>query len=52
MNVLDRQLGHLDRRDLQSWMTQIERHINYLQERLDYALRQMEQKTEGSKEHE
>lgn len=52
MNVFDRQLGHLDRSDLQGWMTQIERHINYLQERLEYALRQVEQKTGGNKENE
>lgn len=51
MNVFDRQLGPLDRSDLQAWMSRMEDHINYLQERVDYALRQVEQKTGGNKEN-
>lgn len=48
MNVFDRQLGPLDQSDLRAWMTRMEDHINYLQERVDYALRQVEQKTGGA----
>lgn len=52
MNVFDRQLGQVDRSDLRGWMAQVEQHINYLQERMEYALRQMEQKTGGNREDE
>lgn len=44
MNLFDRQLGQPDRGDLEKWMEQIERHVNYLQEQMEYGYRQMEKR--------
>ena len=39
MKVFDRQLGQPNRNDLKTWKRQVEEHINYMQERLEYAFR-------------
>lgn len=46
MNLFDKQLGQTNQNDIHLWMSQVERHINYLQERMDYGFRQMEKRLE------
>ena len=49
MNLFDKQLGHTNQEDLHAWMDQIERHINHLQEQMDYGFRQLEKRLEEGK---
>lgn len=49
MNLFDKQLGQTSQNDLHAWMDQVERHINYLQERMEYGFRQLEKRLEEQK---
>lgn len=54
MNLFERRLGKPDRSDLPGWMDAVERHMEYLQERMEYGYRQVEarlNKLEGSGKH-
>lgn len=47
MNLFDKQLGQTNQNDIHAWMSQVERHINYLQEQMEYGFRQLEKRLEG-----
>lgn len=49
MNLFERDLGKPDRGDIQVWMEQVEGHVRYLQEQVEYGFRQLEKRLEGTR---